>query len=447
MGLILGAIINCIGSAMFVLGLWRMRRGRDPHCARCHHNLTGLVASDRCPECGADLTRDRATRLGAPYRRWRLVIAGTIVLAIGIGTIIVGGYARSNPATVVKWLPDWAVLMNARSTGEYQAPARTELVRRLIAGSLSSGSLTGAVDHALTFQADLSTPWDAYWGEFIETARQAGRVEDEVWAQYLDQAIITTVRARRRVRAVDLLAVELTTDTRFGQLSGDIRYSITAPVPADWEGSLEERRGWMGSSFGPLAGGRGSMRTTIDHDLTDPGAHEFRIGVFIDLLLPPSYESVWETSRRFVVPVEVVEDDPVRPAADSTMTPEQVRARLSVDSVHLRTSLYDDNTTSLSAMARDNAHGTPVRTPLALRAIARVNGEEFDIGSVTIAPGTTSSGWGLSGRLNLPETFGRLDIILRADSEVARETIEIDEYWDGEIIFEDVPFTDERKKE
>lgn len=76
-----------------------------------------------------------------------------------------------------------------------------------------------------------------------------------------------------------------------------------------------------------------------------------------------------------------------------------------------------------------------------------MKGEEFDIGSVAIAPDKASNSWGLLGRLNLPESIDRLDIILRGDPDVARDTIDIDEYWDGEIIFENVPFTDERKKE
>lgn len=446
MGLTIGVLLTVIGSSLLVFGLWRVRRGRDPHCARCHHNLTGLVNAEHCPECGANLARDRAIRTGAPYRRRSLAVVGALFIALGFTAIVLGGYARANPATVVKWLPDWAVLMQARSTSDYQAPARTELTRRLIAGSLSNGSLADAVDHALRMQADRSTPWDPFWGELIETAREADRVDDAMWEQYLDQAVITTVRARKRVRAIDRLTVELATDTRFGGLSGDVRYSITAPAAADWEGSLDERRGWMGSSFGPLARGSGAMRTTIEHQLSEPGIHEFGIGVFINIVLPPNDRSVWQTSRRFSVPVEVVNDDPVR-AATSTMTADQVRARLSVDFVRLRSSIYGDDTTTFSAMARDNEHGSPIPTPLALRAFARVKGEEFDIGYVTIAPSETSSGWGLSGRLNLPETINRLDIILRADPDVARDTIDIEEYWDGEIVFEDVPFTDERKQE
>lgn len=447
MGLTIGVLLTVIGSSLLVFGLWRVRRGRDPHCARCHHNLTGLVNAEHCPECGANLSRDRAIRTGAPHRRRSLAVVGALFIALGFTAIVLGGYARANPATVVKWLPDWAVLMQARSTSDYQAPARTELTRRLIAGSLSNGSLASAVDHALRVQADLSTPWDPFWGELIETAREADRVDDAMWEQYLDQAVITTVRARKRVRAIDRLTVELATDTRFGGLSGDVRYSITAPAAADWEGSLDERRGWMGSSFGPLARGSGAMRTTIEHQLTEPGVHEFGIGVFINIVLPPNDRSVWQTSRRFSVPVEIVKDDPVRAATESAMTAEQVRARLSIDTVRVRASIWSDGNTSISAMVRDNVSGAPVPTPLALRAVARINGEEFDIGSVTLGPGTTSSGWGLSGRLNLPESIDRLDIILRGDPDIARDSIDMEEYWDGEIIFENVPFTDERKKE
>jgi hypothetical protein len=64
-----GAIFLLIAGLLSLLGGWLVKtgffprlRGEIPHCARCGYNLT-LLTSDRCPECGSQLTPD-GVRIG-----------------------------------------------------------------------------------------------------------------------------------------------------------------------------------------------------------------------------------------------------------------------------------------------------------------------------------------------------------------------------------------------
>src|SRR5690606_14981818 len=130
-----------LGASALVVGLWRFRRGTDPHCARCHQNLVGIREDSRCPECGTSLALSKAVQYGAPIRHWRCAIAGALVLTLGVGLFVTSGLLRANPSTMVKWAPDWAVVNWAQGFGEYRSHARTELLRRVQAGSLGQASI------------------------------------------------------------------------------------------------------------------------------------------------------------------------------------------------------------------------------------------------------------------------------------------------------------------
>src|SRR6478672_11344413 len=68
-----------------ILVLWG-RRGRrvddHPVCRRCKFDLTGRAAdSNRCPECGGDLSRPRAIASGNRQARIGIVVFALILMA------------------------------------------------------------------------------------------------------------------------------------------------------------------------------------------------------------------------------------------------------------------------------------------------------------------------------------------------------------------------------
>src|SRR3954466_13422186 len=74
--------------------LWQGLRGSysddHPHCRKCGYDLYGLASGSRlCPECGAELRRRGAIRIGVPRRRWGLVVVAALcgALAYGVGPV------------------------------------------------------------------------------------------------------------------------------------------------------------------------------------------------------------------------------------------------------------------------------------------------------------------------------------------------------------------------
>lgn len=91
------AVVMTLG----VLGVALGMRGRavddHPICRRCRYDLVGQPAeTPKCPECGADLLRPRATRRGNRVRRRGPFTVGVVLIlaAIGAGTFMTIADAR-----------------------------------------------------------------------------------------------------------------------------------------------------------------------------------------------------------------------------------------------------------------------------------------------------------------------------------------------------------------
>jgi len=172
------------------------RRGRriDNHrvCAKCRYDLHGLPHEDAalCPECGAKLTRPKATRVGNRQPRNGFLWAGVVLVllglvgVVGIGIPIAQGY---------DWLKIQPVWMLVDTAGDTNAPTRAaaaqqELLKRYRARELTPNHFDRIIKEALARQADRSIPWDYFWGDMVEIGRVEGYVSDDQWRQFITEA-------------------------------------------------------------------------------------------------------------------------------------------------------------------------------------------------------------------------------------------------------------------
>lgn len=175
-----------ISVGLLWLGMVGRRVGDHPVCRRCGFDLYGKPAESRvCSECGADLGRRRAVRIGHRFRRRSVIAVAALLLVFSSGWL---GLIGRRAAAQVNWIgyePAFVVVRQAES----RSPARRdaallELLRRLQNGKLSGGMTNQVVRRALALQAEASAPWSLLWGEFLERARDRGRVTNAQWEQY-----------------------------------------------------------------------------------------------------------------------------------------------------------------------------------------------------------------------------------------------------------------------
>jgi ribosomal protein L37E len=190
---------------LFVLG-WRGRRVDDhPHCRRCGFDLFGKpTGSAVCAECGADLNRHRAVRIGRRAKRlgWLTVSLLIWLLLTGVCWTHLSG---------VQWnhhVPLWWVMRRMESTDPgVRNTALSELAWRIGAGVMPPDRETALVDRALAYQADLDRPWVAGWGLIVEASRQVHHITDDRWNLYLLNSVtLHLVPNQKTVRLSDELS-------------------------------------------------------------------------------------------------------------------------------------------------------------------------------------------------------------------------------------------------
>jgi hypothetical protein len=184
------------GLVLFAVG----RRGRriddHPLCRRCGFDLVGTAAAASCPECGADLTRPRATRRGNRQRRVGMMRTGQVLVAFTVLMFAAGAYTHYRGRQPAALKPTWWLFIETKLGGGVGAEAADELSQR----PLTPAQLAGLRATILAVQADKETPWFTAWGDAFERMRAAGNVPDEEWRRYAAQGIVLKIVVRPRVR-------------------------------------------------------------------------------------------------------------------------------------------------------------------------------------------------------------------------------------------------------
>jgi hypothetical protein len=170
----------------------RGRRVSDhPVCRRCGFDLFGKPeTSTRCGECGADLARRRAVRQGDRRRRARLAWLSLLLAAIAGAKLGVDGYHVTRDRNWARYKPtSWLAREIESSTDiKLRDDSRAELTRRLNGRQLSAAWVDRLTQRALAIQADVSMPWDNWWGDLVQDARATSQLPDEAWHRYLSHA-------------------------------------------------------------------------------------------------------------------------------------------------------------------------------------------------------------------------------------------------------------------
>ena len=201
-----GPALAALAAAALLVHALRGRRVDDhPLCRRCGFDLYGRPAgATRCSECGGDLTRRRAIRVGHRRPRGGLLALALPVLLLSVcweGWI---GWQRAKATDWNRHKPVWWLRRDVDDrdpTG--RAAALDELATRVAAGKLTDGQLLPLIDKALAYQGDVTKPWVPAWGHLVESAHDASRLPPDQWRRYVAQAPDLSVEVRPTVRRGD----------------------------------------------------------------------------------------------------------------------------------------------------------------------------------------------------------------------------------------------------
>ena len=446
MSLMLLFMFFVLGVVMLWLGLRGRRVDDHPLCRKCGFDLTGRPAgSDKCSECGADLTAPRAIRHGHRRRRPVMLGLGLAVVLLFVGVAGVIGWSRAREFDRYQVMPTWYLLREARNTsGGMPVGAWQELSRRLGGRALSGEQIAAATAAALAIQGDRAKPWHAAIGNFVEAARKGGDASDTQWARYARQAGAVEVTFRPQVRRAggDDLPVRIATaSARVGNNAGLVM-RITDPIAG--RGELikppDKRHAGSGSvGFGLYPGGGGAS-TGKTFELDDaavanasPGAREATVRLKLSIRDARNEEKTplaeWE--QDFTATWELVDADTIKLIDDESHRA-AIEKGTTVTFLGWRAGERPDNYPDLELDFKD------IPVTLAHKVVLRAaDGREWKLTTVTVRGVRGNMRYHAGGTAKSLDV-DTVDVIFRPDPHAARHTVDVTELWNHEFVVRNV---------
>jgi hypothetical protein len=445
--LVVPAGIAVVAAFLFANALRGRRVDDHPVCHMCGFDLFGKPAdATRCAECGADLTRPRAMRVGRRERRRRVIAVALPVLLLCTAWLGLLGWGAARGTDWNRHKPGWWLMSQARGHDvAARDAALAEMSARLKAGKLSQRQIDALADLALDLQADPARPWSDVIGEAVGAARDAGKLPREKWLRYARQATVLQLTTRATLRRGDLLVAELTwAPPRVAR--GHLFYAELGPAEL-CVGST--RVGAHESVFRAAVSrdrGVGPLRIPIRLHPAEgvaalaDGPHTLRclVRYRIDEPRPPPASLVDE-------PAEVTAPFTLLPAGAATVRVTTDPAlRPAVEKAVRLNNLYIDRTgrpgVALSLAGYVSADAPP--TGLSFHVFVRTGGREWDLGAVNLPAGKSGSQWYGRELKDLPGFPGdatTVDVVLRPSPDHAVNSVELTEIWGVEVVRENVP--------
>lgn len=444
------AMLMLAGVILLVLGVRGRRINDHPVCGKCRFDLFGNPKATGCPECGADLTANKATRIGVREKRRGMIVAAVLLLLIGVGGGGALGYFTNQDTDWQPYKPVWWLTFEANlSPGKTSDAALNELLKRVNSGDLNDAQMETLIADALANQVDLSRTWQPTWGDFVEKHQADGKLDEELWKQYALNALDSRVKlmVRPKIRIGDPVPYRWTnTGARVGTKCTLIVRSHGAMMQVE---SIQIKSSIGGGSrLSNSSSGSSSSSSTLKPEEVaklKPGAQ--KITHTVNYKVYPN----WEASR----------DDENAVLAEKTITLEaetefanlnEPTARLIHDpqyeqavrdTVKLRGVKFQKPSDN-SYYAKKNQREVEVRVafsprPLdaAFEVIILHNDKEYKLSSIS-SPASGQTNWHTHGGVPEHLVGQTVDLILRPSLDVAVRTVDCFDIWGEEIIFPDV---------
>ncbi len=422
------------GLALLVLGIRGRRVGTEPRCRKCAYDLTGLDHLT-CPECGMDHS-DVQPRVGTRKRGKGAIVGGVVLLAISAAGGVSWGrnvdWYVHLPARALIWLADGG---DARAVGELES--------RFVAGNISAGAIERLVTMCLAKQAQatVAVPWQE-WIDLLEQLDVGELLTAEQQASYYRQVVGPhQLRVRDPIGAGSAVIVEFTYLSRAPRTGLSTSQSTEQLMVGDVP--LYRRR--SRSRFG-----QGVVNVTthvVAETSLNPGRHALTCSVEIRARRGVDY-TVFNSGHELTQLTIVAESslEVLEPGKeDVTLVPDEEMGRALRDALYVVGSDYGWSESAPTADSAERVHWfagisvgatTPIPVSVAFDVFARDGTFDYPLGTFSCVAGSRDCEFDGDFQAEILQDLevGERPIVFWPSVDVARNTVDLHEIWDGELI-------------
>ncbi|HEV7301875.1 MAG TPA: hypothetical protein VGN72_21240 [Tepidisphaeraceae bacterium] len=438
-----GLVCGGAGLLLLVRGMIGRRIDDHPLCRACGFDLTGRAeGSDRCPECGRDVTQPKAIRHGHRQRRGGLIAAGVAGILLGLAFLSPTVIATATSFDPQLHKPMWLLQREAHSANAQRRDAAiAEMERRLTAGLLSRDAVASIVSRALDLQGDPNQPWNRKWGDMIERARAQQQVSDDQWILYARQAVQMKLHVRENVRRGDPMPLGIqnvnaragsNTRLTLGYDSRDDRFSV------DELEFVEPKDRAYGSGSTSVGSRSVFFRVYNPTPLLDrlaDGKHVFRFRSKLYIRENPD-----DTKTLATIDLDLSETFDLRPSdepivtltTDASLLP-GIQHAITVTGVSVYR--YGESSASLRVSVKVDEAPAGLAHMVWLRAGER----EWKVGSLSRPAGQRSFAWSIGSNVpGFSPDIHTVDVCFRPDPTVAAMSLDVLDIWGKELVVKGV---------
>ncbi len=426
LGIFLAALIA--GIALLFLGIRGKLIDKHPRCIDCRYDLSGRWPDiDKCPECGRKLPSESSIWREHRRRRPVMITVGAGLLFLAIIALIQALGAGPN---LTRYKPTtWLILEARYGYLSLSESAISELQDRINANQLSAAAIASFVEHGLKRQANLNAEWPHAWGDVIESRHALGNLTDAQWETYLHQGLICDMETRERIRHGDEWYLSMPLHARFGENHTFLEGSFISATSGSTSQKMEPAPCWGFEAGYPVGEYWVGVWRPID---LPPGKHHVTVSILNELWDDYGGATLgqWVTEHKTQVTVLPSGKDSVTPITDESLRAE-IEQKTTCDMERYHVAGYK-NPVAATVRFEDLPMG------VAFDVYLRVDGEERRAGMCSRSARKERHGFCFNVDYDNRD-FDSADIILRPSAASARQSLDVYEFWNGEIIIEDAP--------
>lgn len=411
----------------------KRRIGDAPHCRKCNYLLHGLE-SERCPECGAMLS-PAAIVHGERRRRWGAFVTGWFLLLLAVFLFFGASIPALQTIDWYRFKPTSFVLLDLNSAQPTTAQrAWAEMIRRDATTRLSAATRDKLVHFALAQQAKAASPFiqlDTDAVNYLAARWAAGDLPQTQRDQFFRQSVRTKLAIRPKVILGERVPYLMIHDG-LGPGSSSLWYRLSMRGTV-LDGKPAE--GNIGGSSACSGFGGGSFGSSLD--CPSPGKHDvaltFRVEVLSGPFDSPSSALLLRDDRALTGTFQVVTKAPpefIGPIFDPKLEP-AMKAGIKAEDFR-----YEIK----SKWINGQIDSSSLPANIAYEVFARYGGAEQSLGYITCNAGSGGSDYGVAASPKTPPP-AKIDLVLRPGAKVARGTVDMQSFWNEEIVLPGVPVT------